>query len=120
MPAQAQQIIAEMDATGRVFDGLPVAYLSSAMRAICCAELSVPRLTPHDLRRSHGTTITSLGFGRPAMDRIQNHAQGGISSVYDRHEYAEENKEIMEAVASRIMQLVEGGPDNVLAFKRAV
>jgi integrase len=116
LPTQAQQIIAEMDTTGRIFDGLPVAYLSSAMRAIC-AELGVERATPHDLRRTNGTTITSLGFGRDAMDRIQNHKKA--TSIYDRYGYAQEDARIMEAVAAKIMQLVEGGPSNVLPFKAA-
>jgi hypothetical protein len=43
------------------------------------------------------------------MNRIQNHIEGGISDVYDQHEYAEENKHVMETVASKIMSLVEGG-----------
>jgi hypothetical protein len=42
------------------------------------------------------------------MNRIQNHIEGGISDVYDQHEYAEENKHVMETVASKIMSLVEG------------
>ena len=42
------------------------------------------------------------------MNRIQNHKEGGIASVYDRHGYAEETKRIMEAVASKIMALAEG------------
>jgi hypothetical protein len=76
----------------------------------------VPRATPHDLRRTHGTTITSLGFGRDALNRIQNHREGGIADVYDQHKYAEENKRVMEAVANRIMALALGstGPSNVV------
>jgi integrase len=119
LPAPAQKIIAEMDATGRVFDSLQVSYLGNAMRLIC-TKLGIERATPHDLRRTHGTTITGLGFGRDAMNRIQNHKEGGIADVYDQHRYAEENKKIMGAVADRIMQLAEGGtPGNVLAFKAA-
>ena len=67
----------------------------------------VERATPHDLRRTHGSTITALGFGRDAMNRIQNHKEGGIASVYDRHGYAEETKRVMEAVAAKIMALAE-------------
>jgi integrase len=66
------------------------------------------RVTAHDLRRTHGTTITSLGFSREQMNRIQNHAEGGIASVYDRHEYAHEACEIQRAVTARIMALAEG------------
>jgi integrase len=127
LPSRVQQIIAELGVanatsavanatTGFVFGSPPA--LDVAMRGICKA-LSVPRATPHDLRRTHGTTITGLGFGRPAMNRIQNHAEGGISSVYDRHEYAEENKRVMEAVAARIIALAEGvdPASNVIALR---
>ena len=76
------------------------------------------RVTPHDLRRTHGTTITGLGFTRDAMNRIQNHKEGGIASVYDRHQYREENKQIMAAVAEHIVRLAEGRStaDNVVTL----
>jgi integrase len=106
LPTRVQDLIAELgtETPGYVFGTIPA--LDVAMREICKA-LSVPRVTPRDLRRTHGTTITGLGFGRPAMNRIQNHAEGGIASVYDRFEYAEENKRIMEAVAARLIALAE-------------
>ena len=81
--------------------------LDIVMRDIC-KRLNVERATPHDLRRTHGTTITALGFGREAMNRIQNHREGGIADIYDQHKYAEENQRVMEAVASRILTLAEG------------
>ena len=54
------------------------------------------------------------------MNRIQNHKEGGIAGVYDRHRYSDENKRIMEAVANKIMALVEGRAvdTNVIAFGR--
>jgi integrase len=113
LPKAAQALLAELadDAsTGFVFQGArgrPARGLDAAMRAIC-AKLGVERATPHDLRRTHGSTITALGFGRDAMNRIQNHKEGGIASVYDRHGYAEETKRVMEAVAAKIMALAEG------------
>jgi integrase len=116
LPKAVQKILAELDddaTTGLVFAGergRPVSKLDGVMRAIC-SKLSVERATPHDLRRTHGSTITALGFGRDAMNRIQNHVEGGIASVYDRHGYADEIKRVMEAVASKIMALVEGKPE---------
>jgi integrase len=97
--------------------GGPVAGLDGAMRAIC-AKLGAERATPHDLRRTFSTTVTSLGFGRDALNRVTNHREGGIASVYDRHGYAEENKRVMEAVAARIMAVVEGRAEagNVVHF----
>jgi integrase len=113
LPSAARALLAELDdeaTEGFVFArqrGRAVYGLDAAMRAIC-AKLGVERATPHDLRRTHGSTITALGFGRDAMNRIQNHREGGIASVYDRHGYAEETKRVMDAVASKIMALAEG------------
>jgi integrase len=125
LPAAAKAIINELvndRSAGFVFAGErgggPVHGLDGAMRAIC-AKLGAERATPHDLRRTHGSTITALGFGREAMNRIQNHKEGGIASVYDRHSYAEENRRIMDAVAGRIMALAEGkaAGDNVVPLR---
>jgi integrase len=112
LPNAAQALLAELEAvaTGHVFAsarGYPIKVLDAAMRTIC-GELGIAeKVTPHDLRRTHGSTITALGFGRDAMNRIQNHREGGIASVYDRHGYAEETKRVMEAVATHIMALAE-------------
>src|SRR5262249_18087623 len=94
------------ETTGFIFK--PVRNLAEAMRTICAQLGITDKVTPHDLRRTHGSTITALGFGRDAMNRIQNHVEGGIASVYDRHQYADEKRRVMEAVAARIMALVEG------------
>jgi hypothetical protein len=56
--------------------------------------------------------MTGLGFGRDALNRVTNHREGGIASVYDRHGYADENKRVMESVAAKIMALVKGRADD--------
>ena len=106
LPKPARDIIAGLntdDDGGFVFGKVSLADM---MRAVC-EQLKVPRATPHDLRRTHGTTIAGLGFGRSGMNRIQNHKEGGIASVYDRHQYADENKRIMETVAAKLIALAE-------------
>jgi integrase len=119
-----QTLLAELGAgsgSGFVFAdtrGRTVHGLDGTMRTIR-TKLGVERATPHDLRRTHGSTITALGFGRDAMNRIQNHREGGIASVYDRHGYTEENKRVMEAVAAKIMALVgRAKRENVIQFER--
>jgi integrase len=118
LPAQALTLIRELaDDHPQPFRAV---QLDAAMRTICAKlaeeakQLGGPapeRVTPHDLRRTHGTTITRLGYGRDALNRVENHIEGGIATVYDRHRYSEENREIMEAVAARIMSLVNAsGP----------
>jgi integrase len=107
--------------TGFVFAsprGGPVTGLDGAMRT-ACRKLGADRATPHDLRRTFSTTVTGLGFGRDALNRVTNHREGGIASVYDRHGYAEENKRVMESVATKIMALVQDRADgtNVVSMR---
>jgi integrase len=117
LPKAAQALLGASNGIGFVFAGPrggPVSHLDAAMRDVC-AKLKIEKARPHDLRRSHGSTITKLKFGRDAMNRIQNHIEGGIADVYDQHQYSDENKNIMETVADHIMGLAEGrGGDNVV------
>ena len=112
-----QALLAELGdgaTTGFVFAGErgnPIGKLDAAMRAVCAA-IGAERATPHDLRRTNGTTIAALGFGRDIMNRNQNHKEGGVASVYDRHGYADEIKHTMETVAAHIMAMVEGRIDD--------
>jgi integrase len=118
---QAARILIGDGTTGFVFAGPrggPIAGLDEAMRDVC-GKLGIEKAVPHDCRRTHGSTITALGFGRDAMNRIQNHREGGIADVYDRHSYEVETKTIMETVADHIMSLVGGrASDNVVAFEK--
>jgi integrase len=94
------------------------AQMSSLRLKKLVAELGLENVTPHDLRRTCLTTITGLKFGRDAMDRIANHRKGGITDVYDRHGYADEDRRIMAAVARHVASLVEAsGPTNVVALR---
>jgi integrase len=96
------------------------ASASSALLRKLVAELGLENVTPHDLRRTALSTITGLGFSRDAMDRVANHRKGGVTDVYDRHSYAEEDKRIMAALARHILGLVEGKTaDNVVSLRAA-
>jgi integrase len=117
LPKAVQEIITGLNIGDDFVFGQSL-NVAPTMRNIC-AQLKAPRATPHDLRRTHGSTVTRLGFGRDAMNRIQNHKEGGIADVYDRHEYADENKRVMEAVASRLFALARGetAPSNLIVGK---
>jgi integrase len=94
-----------------VFDPYPnrlTARMQAAMREISAA-LGVERATPHDLRRTHGTTLTRmLGFGgRHALNVIQNHITKEVASVYDRYSYGPEVQRVMELVAAELLRVAE-------------
>jgi integrase len=105
LPAPAQEILAENKLPWR-------GQKPSTTMSKICAQLKVPRATPHDLRRTFATFVTRLGFGKDAMNRILNHRDRSVGSVYDRYTYAAEDKAIMTSVASEILRLVEGGGDS--------
>jgi integrase len=122
---EARAVMTELDddapATGFVFAGprrAAIVGLDGAMRNIC-SKLKIDRATPHDLRRTFSSKVTALGFGRDAMNRVTNHKEGGIASVYDRHHYADENRRIMEAVADHVVGVAENREgDTVVAFAK--
>jgi integrase len=107
-------LLNDLSGTGYVFKGPrgPVRTLDASMRALCASLRVTDTARPHDLRRTFSTKVTALGFGREALNRVTNHKEGGIASVYDRHGYADENKRIMEAVAKHITDLVDGKSDS--------
>ena len=113
IPHHVQLLLADAPTDGFLLPGRggrAITSLDDVMRSICKELRITDKITPHDLRRTHGSTITGLGFGRDAMNRIQNHKEGGIGDVYDRHQYADQNKSIMEAVAAHLVGLAEGRP----------
>ena len=95
--------------------GKPVGRLDKVMRSTGIEAV------PHDLRRSHGTSVCRLlgvGRGRACMNRIQNHVEGGIADHYDWWDYFDETKQVMEAVADHIMALARGQESGVVELHR--
>jgi len=124
LPAPARRIVDELIAgeAGAGFvlateKGGPVSGLDADMRRIC-RDIGIPDVRPHDLRSTFGTTVTGLGLGRQCMDRLLNHADHSIGSVYDRHAYRREDQAAWERVAGHIMSLVDDrvAGDNVVQF----
>ena len=62
----------------------------------------------HDLRRTAASGMAALGFMPAIVERVLNHlsgAQGGLVSVYQRHEYREERKRAIMAWGTRSCSL---------------
>ena len=71
----------------------------------------------HDLRRTVGTSLTGLGFPRLTVSKLLNHAEAGITSIYDRHAYDGEKLEALRRWGERVMEIVGEQPirSNVVA-----
>ena len=55
-------------------------------------KLEIEDFTPHDLRRTAASQMTASGIPRLVVSKILNHAEKGVTAVYDRHSYDEEKR----------------------------
>ena len=75
------------------------------------ADLGIPNVTVHDLRRTVGTNLARLGVSKDIRARILNHVEGARSvtdAVYNQHEFWAEKRvalELWEAELRRIIGL---------------
>ena len=84
-------------------------------------KLVVYDVTPHDLRRTAATRMTGdLGISRFVVSRVLNHADSGVTSVYDRHSYLLEKRHALEAWGRRLEEILGlETDDNVASLERA-
>ena len=61
---------------------------------------------PHDLRRTAASLMTGMGVPRLTVGKILNHAEPGVTAVYDRHSYDKEKREALDHWARRLMVIV--------------
>jgi integrase len=84
----------------------------------------VKRWTLHDLRRSVATNLQKLGVRLEVTEAVLNHvsgSRGGIVGVYQRHDWAAEKRQALEAWAKRLREIASGeaAAANVLAFAKS-
>lgn len=60
----------------------------------------------HDFRRTAASLMTGMGIPRLTVSKILNHAEAGITSIYDRHSYDTEKREALEVWANRLEKIV--------------
>ena len=88
-----------------------------AKRMTEIAGQEIPHWTFHDLRRTSATGMARLGIHVRVTEAVLNHVSGtggGIVGVYQRHDYADEKRQALEAWARFAGGLVEGTADNVV------
>jgi integrase len=68
--------------------------------------------TPHDLRRTAASHMTSIGVSRLVVSKILNHAEPGVTAVYDRHSYDREKRAALDAWGRRVEKLIGIRPEH--------
>jgi integrase len=82
------------------------ALLRSAKKPKPAIELK--NVTPHDLRRTAASGMTSLGIGRLTVAKVLNHVETGVTAVYDRHGYDAEKRSALNAWADHLEGILAG------------
>ena len=71
----------------------------------------------HDLRRSAATNLAKLGVDRIVISKLLNHAEGGVTGIYDRHARDPEKRMAMDLWGARLRAIIDGAVDtNVVPF----
>jgi len=80
--------------------------------------LGVQSFTPHDLRRTAASLMTSIGISRLVVGKILNHTESSVTAVYDRHSYDKEKVSALTAWSSKLSSIIFGTSDNVYQLNR--
>lgn len=82
----------------------------------------IPHWTFHDLRRTLATGLARLGTPVRVTEAVLNHVSGtggGIVGVYQRHDFASEKREALEAWARALDTITGNGLENVVQLRAA-
>ena len=80
--------------------------LASAMRNSIAEMEDVNPATPHDLRRTAGTLMAEAGVPRLVISKVLNHAEGGVTAIYDRHGYDNEKSDALNRLETTLRGLL--------------
>jgi integrase len=83
------------------------------------AETGIADWRPHDLRRTAATYMGRLGISRPAIARVLNHAERGVTAIYDRSTGERDIESALRVWGERLAAILRGEPEaqDVLGFK---
>ena len=83
---------------------------SKKQRTDVASRLGLDDFRPHDLRRTAASRMASAGVQRVVIGKILNHAEPGVTAIYDRFGYDAEKRIALEAWARTL--------DGILAPKK--
>ena len=93
---------------GRVNRGQPIAnsslnrVIANCIKYINRNEPLIDDFTVHDLRRTGSTLLHEMGFNSDWIEKSLAHEQQGVRAVYNKAEYAEQRKEMMQRWADQV------------------
>ena len=64
--------------------------------------LPLESFTPHDFRRTASTHLHEAGYNSDVIEKCLAHEQQGVRAIYNRAEYAEQRRELLQAWADMV------------------
>jgi integrase len=104
--------------TGPIFttDGKKPIAAFSQFKAKIWTDSGVTDWNIHDLRRTARSLMSRTGVNSDHAERALGHVIGGIRGVYDRHEFYEEKKLALRALAQQIERILNP-VENVVSLR---
>lgn len=62
----------------------------------------------HDIRRSSRSAMSAAGVAPDVAERVLGHVIAGVAGVYDRHDYVDQKRAALTALADRIAAILKG------------
>ena len=81
------------------------ANAAAVNKAILRVEWGMPRFTPHDLRRTGATLLNEQGYESDWIEKALNHSVRGVRGVYNRAQYAEQRRRMLQEWALWLLAL---------------
>lgn len=75
---------------------------SAVVAAAQADDVPLAPFSPHDLRRTGSTALNEAGFSSDWIEKCLAHEQRGVRAVYNKAEYAEQRRQMMQAWADMI------------------
>jgi integrase len=93
---------------------------AGAKKQIDAQTMLADHWTFHDLRRTVATGMARLHITQEVAEKVLNHISGkvsGISAIYNRYDYAEEQRQALDVWARYVLNLTHPAATNVVAIR---
>ncbi len=110
MSASALALLHDLDPqeSGPIFPHRKGWFMSIPVTKEVWKALGIPRFRPHDLRATVASGMDALGIHKEHISRVLNHAEGGTTAGYIRHDHMDQKRRALEASAAHLTAVVEG------------
>lgn len=72
------------------------------------SSFGIAAFTPHDFRRTASTILHEQGWNSDVIEKALNHTMKGVRGIYNKAEYLEQRRQMLQAWGSYVMALNDG------------